>query len=165
MFGRGPKVIALSSSVNTFEERGQGRGAAELSPGDWLAGAREPSNTYDRNALLVHDEARPGLGYLGYLNADVAALLSPKIDSGWGAVFLCTTAYLRQSGAWTLEVISFCFRRDDLDGLRTSLNAIAQRVRDERLERRYSVEAAAKNAGDYGLGFTLISRDIPASNK
>jgi len=165
VFGLGPKVIALSSTVHAFPERGQGRGFAELSPGDWLAGAREPSNPVDRNALLVHDEARPDLGHLGYLDGEVAATLSPKIDAGWGAVFLCSTAYPRQNEMWTVEVIGFCFRHKDLDSLRPTLNSIAQRVRDERLERRYSVGQVGTGAGEAGLGFELTSRDIPAAKQ
>ena len=56
---------------------------AKLREGDPLTLRREPRNKHDRNAVAVHD--RRGR-HLGYLSAELAEDVAPRLDAGEAAV-------------------------------------------------------------------------------
>ena len=163
MSGQEPAVLAVSSPLYPFPERGQGVGLCYLSPGDWLSAIREPSNPHDPNAILLYDERRRDLGYLGYLGSGEASVLAPRIDLGWIVYYLASTAYLRQSGDWTVEVMAFCCNPYQMTTIGPVLREIAERVSKDSFECRYCVQAASPGKDPYGLGFSLGRQDIPAS--
>lgn len=164
MSKRGPRLLAVSSAVYPFFERGQGAGLRFLTPGDWVRASREPSNECDPNAVLLYDDSHKDLGYIGYLESPVAASLVPKLRQGWGAFFLLSAAYLRDDGQWTVEAMVFAFHLDDYEVIRGTLDTLSDQLRADRFAFRYRLKPESPGEGLDGLGFSLVRQGIPAAN-
>lgn len=118
-------TIILSSSFNTKLAGSSFRqdNIKKLIPGQRLQLVREPKNQYDPNALAVFNES----DQVGYINKELAAKLSPAIDSK-AVDYTCTVTNITGGTADkpTLGVNILLQNKDDWDLVKSPLGGVAR---------------------------------------